>query len=156
MAFFTPAEFRRDLSIAIDREKADHAAASRDYLARTKPIRDAIAALEGPHRTKLFEAKLAKLSAEAQAAHRTPPEKRSGGQQELVAETEKKVAVTPAEVSKAMTADERAELTKLQYRLKAFDAMKPPPLPVAMGLADRPGPPPKTLFLERGELSRPG
>lgn len=156
MAFFTPAEFRRDLSIATDRQKIDHELASRDYLTKTKPIRDAVAALEGPHRTKLFEAKLAKLSTEAQAAHRTPPEKRNGGQQELVAETERKVVVTAAEITKDMTADERTELTKLQNRLKAFDAQKPPPLPVAMGLADRPGPPPKTLFLERGELSRPG
>ena len=45
--------------------------------------------MEGPHRKRLFEAKLAKLSEEAQAAHRTPPEKRTGGQQELVAETER-------------------------------------------------------------------
>jgi hypothetical protein len=155
LAFFTPAEFRRDLSIATDRQKADHDAKSGDYLAKTRPIRDAIAALEGPHRAKLFEAKLAKLSAEAQAAHRTPPDKRTGGQQELVAETERKVVVTTAEIAKAMTADERAELTKLQDHLKAFDALKPPPLPVAMGLADRAGPPPKTLLLERGELSRP-
>ena len=38
---------------------------------------------------KLYEAKLAKLSPDAQDAHRTPPEKRTGGQLELVAETER-------------------------------------------------------------------
>jgi hypothetical protein len=153
LAFFTPAEFRRDLSIATDRQRADSEVKTRDYLEKTKPIRDAIAELEGPHRAKLFEAKLAKLSAEAQAAHRTRPEKRNGGQQELVAETERLVAVSAAEIAKDLTADERVKLTELQSRLKKFDAQRPAALPVAMGLADRPGPLPKTFLLERGELA---
>ena len=153
-AFFAPAEFRRDLSIATEGERADHDVANREYLAKTKPIRDEIVVLEGPHFARLFDAKLSKLSAEAQAAHRTPPEKRTGGQQELVAETEKKAAVSAAEVAKAMPADERAKLTMLQDRLKAFDATKPALLPVAMGLTNKPGPPPKTHLLERGELTQ--
>ncbi|HEX3148889.1 MAG TPA: DUF1549 and DUF1553 domain-containing protein [Gemmataceae bacterium] len=154
-AFFTPADFRRDLPIATATEKVAQDAAARDYLAKTKAIRDDIAAIEGPHRTKLFESKLAKLSAEAQAAHRTPADKRTGGQQELVAETEKKVAITAAEIAAAMNSDERMELIARQKELKAFDALKPPPLPIAMGLADKAGAPPKTHLLERGELSRP-
>jgi hypothetical protein len=153
LAFFTPAEFRRDLSIATEQQKVAHEVAERDYLAKTKPIRDEIAALEGPHRAKLFEAKLVRLSAEAQAAHRTPADKRTGGQQELVAETERLVAVTAAEIAKDLTADERAKLAELQSQLKKFDAQKPVALPVAMGLADKPGPLPKTFLLERGELA---
>ncbi len=155
-AFFTPAEFRRDLSVATPEEKSAHEAADREYQALTKPLRDEIAALEGPVRERLFEAKLAKLSTEAQAAHRTPPEKRDGGQQELVAQTERLVAVSAAEVSKAMAAEDRAKLAELQKRLKAFDGKRPPPLPVAMGLTDRPGPPPRTHLLERGELANKG
>jgi hypothetical protein len=155
-AFFAPAEFRRDLPVATPAEAAARDAAMRDYLALTKPLRDEIAAVEGPHRQKLFEAKLAKLSPEAQAAHRTPADKRTGGQQELVAETEKKVVVTEAEVAKELSAAERAKLDDLQKRLKTFDAKKPPPPPVAMGLTDRPGPPPKTFLLERGELANRG
>jgi Protein of unknown function (DUF1553)/Protein of unknown function (DUF1549) len=154
-AFFAPAAFRRDLPIETPAERQAHEAATREYLAATKLIRDEIAVLEGPHRTKLFEAKLAKLSPEAQAAHRTPANERSGGQQELVAETERKVVVTPAEVAKAMPADDRAKLTTLQERLKTFDAKKPPALPVAMGLTDQSGPAPKTRLLDRGELSSP-
>src|SRR5262245_27484159 len=154
-AFFAPAAFRRDLPIETRAERQAHEAAMRDYLAATKSIRDEIAALEGPHRTKLFEAKLAKLSPEAQAAHRTQADQRTGGQQELVAETERKVVVTPAEVAKAMPADDRAKLATLQEQLRAFDAKKPPALPVAMGLTDQSGPAPKTRLLERGELSSP-
>src|SRR5262245_32763092 len=150
-AFFAPATFRRDLSVATPEERKAHDAATREYQAATKAIRDEIAALEAPQRRRLFETKLAKLSEEAQAAHRTPPDKRTGGQQELVAETERLVVVTPAEVAKAMPAEDRSSLATLQTRLKTFDSKKPPPAPVAMGLTDQPGAPPKTRLLEAGE-----
>ncbi|HVK13985.1 MAG TPA: DUF1549 and DUF1553 domain-containing protein [Gemmataceae bacterium] len=154
-AFFAPAAFRRDLSVATAAERAAHAAAERAYLANTKALRDDIAAVEGPVRAKVFEKKVALLSAEAQAAHRTPPEQRTGGQQELVAETERLVAVSAAEVTKALTADDRARVAGLREKLKAFDGLKPAALPVAMGLTDTPGPAPTTRLLERGELSNP-
>jgi hypothetical protein len=154
-AFFAPANFRRDLPIASEEQKAANAASQREYQSLTKPIRDEIAGLESPIRKKLFEAKLAKLSEEAQAAHRTPADKRTGGQQELVAETERLVIVTEAEMAKAMSANEKSKLAALKDRLKTFDAKRPAALPTAMGLADRSGPPPKTHLLERGELSHP-
>src|SRR5207248_3189735 len=100
-----------------------------------------------------FEAKLAKLSPEAQAAHRTPAAERTGGQHELVAETARKVAVLPHEIGNALPGNERARFEDLQRRLKAFDGRKPAPLPAAMGLADLPGTPPTTHVLERGELA---
>jgi len=154
-AFFAPAAFRRDLPIATDQERAIHEAGHREYQAISKPLREEIGAIESPHRNKLFEEKLAKLSAEAQAAHRTPADKRTGGQQELVSETEKKVAVSEAEIAKAMNAEDRAKLAVLKERLKSFDHKKPATLPVAMGLTDRAGPLPKTHVLERGEISNP-
>jgi hypothetical protein len=155
-AFFVPAAFRLDLSVSTANEAKTRVAALHEYLERTKELRDAIAAIEDPHRKKLFEAKLAKLFPDAQAAHRTPPEKRTGGQLELVAQTQAKLTVTDAEVSKALTPDERAKADELRAKLKAFDNKKPPAAPVAMGLTDRPGPPPKTFLLERGELSSRG
>jgi hypothetical protein len=152
LAFFAPAAFRADLSVATPGQVADHAAATRAYRALTQSLRDEIAALEGPVRARLFEAKLAKLSAEAQAAHRTPADKRNGGQQELVAETARNVAVSASEIAKALPAADRARLQDLQQKLKAFDSQKPAPLPVALGLTDRTGPPP-TYLLDRGELT---
>ena len=115
-----------------------------------------ITAIEGPHRQRLFEAKLAKIPANAREAHLTPAEKRTGGQQELVAQSESKVAVSATEIAKALTADEKAKLDELQRKLKGFDNKKPPAPPVAMGLTDGHGPPPKTFLLERGELSNKG
>jgi hypothetical protein len=155
-AFFTPAAFRRDLSVATAADTKAHADAQRDYLEATKEVRAALSSIEDPHRKALYEAKLAKLPADAQAAHRTPPEKRTGGQLELAAQTESKLAVSEAEVAKALTADEKAKADELRAKLKTFDNKKPPALPVAMGLTDKPGPAPKTFLLERGELANKG
>src|SRR5205814_8789745 len=110
-------------------EPSEHEAGTREYLGLTLALRDEVAALDGPVRERLFEAKLAKLSPEAQAAHRTPEPRRTGGQQELVAETERKVAVSAAEVAKALPAANRARLQALRQRLAAFDDRKPAPLP---------------------------
>jgi hypothetical protein len=151
-AFFAPAAFRHDLSVASPEERAAHEAKTRDYLARTQSLRDAVAALEGPHRARLFEAKLARLSIEAQAAHRTPAARRTGGQQELVAETARLVVVSDKDVANAMPEADRVRLNSLRQQLKAFDPEKPAPLPVTMGLTDALGPPPKTYVLDRGEL----
>jgi hypothetical protein len=155
-AFFAPAAFRTDLPAATPANARSHAAAQARYLELTREVRDALDGLEGPHRRRLFEAKLAELSPDARAAHRTPPGERTGGQQELVAETAAKVRVADADVVKALPPDEKAKADALRAKLKAFDGRKPRPLPAAMGLTDRPGPPPKTHLLERGELGNKG
>ncbi len=155
-AFFVPAAFRRDLPVSTAEQAKAHAAATAAYLELTKETRDALAVIEGPHRAKLHDAKFAKLPADVQAAHRTPAEKRTGGQLELVAQSEAKLVVTDAEVAKVLSADEKAQVDALRAKLKTFDAKKPPAPPTAMGLTDRPGSPPKTFLLERGELANKG
>ena len=154
-AFFTPAAFRHDLAVVTPERKAAFAAAERSYLDRTKNLRDVVEALEGPHRARLYEAKLAKLPAEAQEAHRTPADQRTGGQVELVRQTSGKVQVKAAELAAEMTDAERAKLADLKEKLKAFDKERPAPLPTGTGLTDRPGPPAKTFLLARGEVSSP-
>ena len=155
-AFFTPANFRKDVPVATPAEANARIRAVRSYEESIKGLREQIAAIEEPHRKKMFEDRLAKLSPDAQAAHRTAPTKRTGGQIELVAETEAKVRVTDAEVAKALTPAEKTPAEELKAKLKAFDSKKPPAPPVAMGLIDKPGTPPKTFLLERGELGKKG
>jgi hypothetical protein len=154
-AFFAPAAFRRDRSIASKEQTASYDAANAKYLEATKDLREAIDSLEGPYRAKLLDKKLARLSEEAQAAHQTPVGQRTGGQQELVAETKRLVVVSAGEIEKAMPPDDQKRLKTLQSRVKALDSLKPAPLPVAMGLTDNTGPPPKVHVLERGELKNP-
>src|SRR5262249_14491856 len=84
---------------------------------------------------------------------RTPEAERTGGQQEIVEQTARLITVSPQEISRGMSPEDRAKLKSLQDQLKPFDKLKPSPLPVAMGLRDAEGAPPKTFLLERGELS---
>jgi hypothetical protein len=155
-AFFTPVEFRRDISLATRAEREQRAALVREYQALTKPIRDEIASMLDPIRKSLTEAKLAKLSQEAQVAHRTKPEDRNGGQQELVAQTGRFIVVSDAEIRKAMQPTQAKRWDELLAQLKTHDGKKPPNEPVAMGVRDRAGEPAKTFVLERGELSNRG
>jgi hypothetical protein len=155
-AFFSPAVFRRDLPIATAAERAAHDAAEKEYNALVKPLQDELAALERPYREKLYAERLARLSDEAQAAHRTPEARRTAAQQELVEKTARLLGVTPESVVQALTPADRLRHQELREKLKQFDGRKPPALPVAMGLADGNGPASRTFLLERGELSNHG
>lgn len=154
-AFFTPAVFRRDLAVSTPVQRQAHEQASQRYAMLTQEIRTAISALEDPVRRRLMDAKLGKLSPEAQAAHRTPAAQRTGGQQELVAETEKRIQVAASELTNALNAEQKSKLMALRERLKAFDHALPKALPVALGLTDQQGPTAKTYLLERGNLTSP-
>jgi hypothetical protein len=154
-AFFTPAEFRRDLPIAGREQRAAYETALREYNELIKPTRSALARLEEPYRKRLYEAKFARLADEARAAHQTPVGKRSAAQQALVEKTARLLVVTPQEVDKALDAADRARHKELQEQLKKFDGKRPAALPVALGVQDAGGSPPRTFRLERGELGSP-
>jgi hypothetical protein len=154
-AFFTPAQFRRDLPIATRAQQAAFQQAQKRYAALTRTTREALARLEAPARRRLLRARLARLSAEARAAHQTEPARRTPAQQALVAKTARLLGVSPAQVFQSLNAADRAKHRRLHDRLKQFDRAKPAPLPVALGLQDMPGKPPKTFLLERGERGSP-
>jgi hypothetical protein len=151
-AFFAPATFRTDLPIASAEQRRAFDRAQHQYQALIQPLVEKIRKLEEPHRKELLAAKLARLSEEAQAAHRTPEGQRTGGQKELVAETARLVVVTSQEIAGKMSGAERARLRQLQTRIGQFGDGKPAALPVTMGLKERQGVPAKTFVLERGEL----
>jgi hypothetical protein len=153
-AFFTSAAFRRDLPISTPEQRAAYEAAMKEYNALVKPTQDKIAQLEEPYRQRLYEAKLSKLSDDAQVAHKTPPDKRTPTQNVIVAETERLVIVSPTEILNAMNDADKAKRKELGDELKTFDSKKPASLPVAMGLSE--GAAARTFLLERGELNSSG
>ncbi len=155
-AFFAPAQFRADLSVAGYDETARHDQLMKRYQVLVRPVQDALAEVEAPYRKKLREGRLAKVSDEARAAHLTPPEKRSAAQKELVEKTNRLLVVTPKELTAAMSESDRARQQRLQAELRSFDGHKPPPLSVAMGLREAGTTAPATHLLRRGELSNPG
>jgi hypothetical protein len=155
LAFFTPAGFRHDLPIADPGQQAAFARARKQYAALVGPINADLAKLEAPYRRRIRAARLAKLSDEARAAHETAPARRTAAQKTLVAKTNRLLGISPDRVVAAMTPADRARHRSLRARLKQFDGFKPTPLPVAMGLEDMAGKPPRTFLLERGERGSP-
>ena len=152
-AFFTPAAFKREVPVPTRDDRAKHEAALLQYNERTRAEQLEIAALEAPSRARLFEAKLKKLSAEAQAAHRTPADQRSAEQSNLALETEAMVEILDKDVVNALDADRRARHRELLAELKKFT--RPPPLPLSMALQNG-GAPAVAFILNRGEYSQPG
>ena len=150
-AFFASAKFRGDLPVPTPAERAVYDAALQAYNEQTHELQREIAGLEAPYRRSIFEKKLAKLSPEAQAAHRTPPEQRTTEHENLVLETAQYVTITPKELTNAMTKPDRERQTKLQEELKPFP--KPKPLPASLALQN--GPPVKTHVLHRGDYNQP-
>jgi hypothetical protein len=154
-AFFTPADFRRDLTVADNAERAANEKQMETYRALTKTTQAKLDTLEAPIRDKLYKAKLAKLSDDDRLAHETPEDKRTGAQKEMVANSARRLVVTAKEIAAAMPKDKQAEAASLQQELKRFDKQKPKALPTAMALAET-GKAPKTFILRRGELKNIG
>jgi len=150
-AFFTPAQFQRDLPVPTAAERAAHAAELNKYNARTAEQQKEIAAIETPHREQLFTEKLAKLSEEARVAIQTPKEKRTIEMENQVQETADLVKITDAELLRTMSAEEKERHKTLTDELKKFP--KPAGLPLAMALQD--GKPAKTFVLGRGDYNDP-
>jgi hypothetical protein len=153
---FTPAQFRRDIPVAGAAERKSYEDALKKYQVLVRPVQDALTNVEEPYRKKLEDAKLAKVSEEIRAAIRTPPEKRTAAQKELVETNGRLVAVTPQQVAAALSDADKVKVKELQAELKKFDKHKPAPLPVAWGLRDGGATAPKTFLLKRGELKQPG
>lgn len=154
-AFFTPAEFRKELTVADKSQREAFDKQLQAYQALTKVTQTKFDALESPIRTKLYKNKLAKLSDDDRLAHETPEDRRTGAQKEMAANTARRLVVSAKEIAAAMSMEQQAELAKLQQELKQYDKQKPKALPTAMALAET-GKAPRTFILRRGELKNVG
>jgi hypothetical protein len=152
-AFFAPTLFQQDLPIPTPAERAAHDAAMAEYRARTGATQKQLDALEAPHRERLHAEKLARLSEDAQLAHKTPKERRTMEQEGTVLETAPMLKITDAEVIKLLSPDEKKERSRLLEALKR--ARKPAPLPMTLALKNTNGPGPKTFILARGDYNNP-
>jgi Protein of unknown function (DUF1553)/Protein of unknown function (DUF1549)/Planctomycete cytochrome C len=151
-AFFTPAKFNREKSIATPSHREAYAVAMREY--DSHPKLQELIAFEATIRKKLFEQKVARLPAEAQVAHLTPPEQRTAEQSNLVLETEAKVKVSDKELTAVLTADEKQRQAEIRKEIEKLP--KPPALPVTMAIESAKDSKAKTFLLTRGDYNQPG
>jgi Protein of unknown function (DUF1553)/Protein of unknown function (DUF1549) len=154
-AFYTQVQFRLDMPVATREQRPAIEAALKEYNAKLRPLQNAVKELEEPHRRKLLDAKLARLPEDVQLAHRTPADKRTKAQNDLVEKTIRQVGVAQADMIKAMNEVDAKRHGELLAEIKKVESKKPA-APIAMAIQDAPGPPPKTFMLVRGSPGSPG
>jgi hypothetical protein len=173
MALFTPAYNPRDWRPVYpwkpgvkdrglpDASPAELAALERhnqDLERRVAELQKRLAALRSPHEARLREARLLAvpepIRADTQAAVATPKAKRNEVQKYLAGKFEAALRVTPAEVTAALSAAERAEAARLEGQIASLRAGRRSPGKI-QALYDV-GPPPPTYLLKRGNHETPG
>jgi hypothetical protein len=153
-AFFTPAEYQRDLPVIDPAQKAVYEKRLKAYQDAAAPVKASVESLEAPYRKKLLEVRLAKVSETIRIAYLTPEEKRTPAQKESAVTAARLLNIPAKEITAALSKEHKAEQDRLLAELKKLDALKPS-VPTAMGLQET-GKAPKTFILRRGELRNPG
>ena len=152
-AFFTPVKFEHDLPVPTSAERKAHDESMTQYRAKADTTQKQLDALEAPHRARLYEQKLDKLSEDAQLAHRTPKASRTMEQEGTVQETAPALKITDAEVVKLLSKEETIRRKQLLDALKKIP--KPTPLPMTMALQNSNNVAAKTFVLARGDYNNP-
>ena len=155
-AFFSGYRAPDDLVLNRPEEVATYQARLRVWEVKTAALRQRMGALEEPYRRKLSGRDKSKFAPELQEAYDMPPEKRTPLQQQLADMLAKQVRVNPGQMTKAMKPAVRQEWQELNKQMAAFDALKPRPLAVTMGLIDVGPVAPATHLLKRGNWRNKG
>jgi len=155
-AFFAAAWPRDDL-VALPRDRV--AAWKQQETAweqKTKETRAELETLESPVRKDLYLRKYNRFPDDVKLAIDTPSQQRTSLQWLLFHKAEPQVAVSDSEIETAINgmkdikgakADLKAKWSELRARLNADKSLRPPPLPMAIGITDIGPDAPKTWTL---------
>jgi hypothetical protein len=104
--------------------------------ARVKALQAQVREIDQPYRERLLPAKYAKFPRNVQEAIATPESQRTPGQVLLANQVIRTVGVSPAEIDRIITPEDRAAKNRLLAEIKELEKQKPAPIPVAMGVTD--------------------
>jgi hypothetical protein len=121
-----------------------------------KPLNSRKAALEKPHKDRIFQAKISKLAPYMQEAWRTPAGKRSEGQRLNARQIEKTLQIKEEEIAAGMPAAEKVEHEALGREIRALEKQRPKMYPSAMSIAEEGRDALPSYFLHRGSPSSKG
>src|SRR5262249_4795019 len=123
--------------------------------AQLAPLRKELAQLEAPYRSRLTEAKKARLEPAYRAALAVAAAKRTPEQKKLAEHAQILIKVTWDEVVDALTPADRARRAALREQIHVLEAHKPPPVAHAWSVRDD-AKRPATHVLLRGDVKRKG
>jgi hypothetical protein len=155
-AFFAAFSPRDNLPLATREQLDEHASRMHEWEARTEPMRQQLQSLEEPIRTKMVKQLERKYQKLFQVAYDTPFAQRTPFQKQIADMFAKQLVVNRDQMVKSMKTGVRKEWDQLNEKMHAFDALKPAPLPVVMGLTDVGSEAPPTHLLIRGNFRKLG
>ncbi|AMV37768.1 PSD1 and planctomycete cytochrome C domain-containing protein [Planctomyces sp. SH-PL62] len=136
-AFFTPILPIDDLPLATPARTAEHDAKLAAWERATADVRAKLAGVEKPARDRLERDIVAKFTPDLQAMLFRPDAEMSPYDRQIKALAYRQVALEHTRVTEATIAPgDRPRWKELTAELKTFDAIKPAPLPVALGVRD--------------------
>jgi hypothetical protein len=154
-AFFAAAQPRDDLVLASPEEQSRHRQQQEVWEERTKAIRAELERLEKPVRDRMTQEAKAKFPEEVQEAIDTDPRHRTALQSQLALKAAPQLAVTPDAVGKALKGADRQRWEDLNRQLDGLKTLKPPDLPVGIGIMDVGREAPRTFTLAVGVYDAP-
>jgi hypothetical protein len=154
-AFFTPMLERDDLPLVSAQEQAHYQRQMAKWEEATRELRAKSDALVAAPRRAVFAELLPTFDHETQQALTTPAEKRTSLQRQLAGLAGKQVERRCGRAYRRLPKEQRAVYDELQKKIAAFDAIKPRPLPVAMGVTTLNVEPPATYRLATGNYRKP-
>ncbi len=145
-AFFAGIMPREDLVAATAGERTAHAAKLAGWEAKTATLRSEIAAIEAPYRVKAREDAIDKFPPELQVMIRKPAADRDPHEHQLAELAYRQVTYEYDRLERSLKGADKDRVLALRRDLAKFDALKPPPLPVALAATDGgPVAPPTTV-----------
>jgi hypothetical protein len=134
-------------------ERAAHQKQLLELMARIAPVKNQVAALDGPYQKHLRDAKLAKLDAMYRDALAIDAKKRTPEQQKLAKDADTLLKITWDEILAAMTPEDRERRAELRAKQHALEAELPMPPGQAWAIVNAKKVP-TTYVLKRGDLKR--
>ena len=154
-AFFAAAQPRDDIPLVPMEQFEEHRRRTAEWEEKTREVRERLAALEKPYRDRLMKGKRALFPPEVQDAIDTPAPKRTALQWQLFLKVEPQVSLKDEDLGKAMKGEDRGSGTSLRAEMDQFAPLKPPTVPVAIGITDVGPEAPEAFTLAVGVYDRP-
>ncbi|MCE9560517.1 MAG: DUF1549 domain-containing protein [Planctomycetes bacterium] len=135
-AFFSGLLPRQDLIAATEEEQAAHAKKLAAWEAKTADLRAELAKIEAPYRKQAAESSITKFPPDIQAMIRKPVAERSTFEHQLAELAYRQVYYEFDRIERSLKGTDKERALAIRRELNVFDAMKPPPLPIAFAATD--------------------
>lgn len=134
-AFFAPI-MPVDVVVADSQTRTNHEQRLKTWEAKTATLRNQIHELEQPYRDKYRDIAIDRFPDEIKAIARKPATDQTPYQKQLVYLIERQVQSEYDRLEQFLSSEDKERVVELRRELKAFEKLKPAPLPTAMGITD--------------------